>query len=278
MMGFIFGLALILVIVWFGDVMFDLNFGYLTYGLMVLIFVLVSVFGNDDDTTIVVEQPVAEKEVVILDDREQIKQDLKDIKQGFKDIKQGLIQLSESGSTEKGATELIETTIEVTNELVDDATTTSDEPKASEDTTSTETKTGVSNVGLWFVTICVFVFGVLMFESFWISVAISTVFFITFMDSSITVSQTPNGEAKRVESWLYDSRPTEYINNKVRSRTPVYLYKNGGETVASTSPNPNVTEWENAKVYSDITLKHHTTGQLYACTKTKICYPIQSND
>lgn len=258
MMMFI-GYIICMLLLGFIGYILDEDFGFGTYLLATVVFFTIQLTSCDGDekvdtTTaaeIVIDQEELKKDLTAL--KSELKTTLEEVSQARQEIEKEVKQLEQQASAE----------LEQVNKEV---TTDEDSP---------------SIILAIVVTLVAFIIVLFVFESLWVSVGIAAVIWSMMTNVIITTTQTQTDSAptelKQVNHNQYGRTSTEYINNKQRSRTKVYLYKNGKDLVASTSSSPDITE-ANVRVYNDLTLKKHTTGILYACAKNNICYPVESNE
>lgn len=176
--------------------------------------------------------------------------------------KQEIQQLKEATAVEMA--EIKADLVELNEEVVAEAS----------ELTSTDNGDNSNNNVAVVATIVVFVLVWIFSESVIIAVFVASLCF-SFLGENLTidVSQTDTDEPSVLKQVDTSRRKyeTEYMSNRLRSKTPVYLYKDSGDTVATSDP----TLRDNAIViFHPKRLVKHTTGQLYACKTSKLCYPV----
>lgn len=129
--------------------------------------------------------------------------------------------------------------------------------------------------GVVIITVIIFFLVWIFSESLIVGVFIAAMCF-SFLGDNLSVgnSSTDSDEPQELKQIDTSRRKydTEYMSNRLRSKTPVYLYKDSGETVATSDPS---LKDKATLIFKPKRLVKHTSGQLYACQTSKVCYPVK---
>jgi len=144
-----------------------------------------------------------------------------------------------------------------------------------EQTTDSDDSSSV-NTGFVLVTCVIFVVVWIFTESLFVGIFVAFMFF-SFVGDNISVTSSTSTKSEDAVQTLKQVNTkgrrfkTEYLSNRIRSKTPIYLFKGDDGQIATSDPS---LKDEAPIIFKPIKLVTHSSGMLYACKDSKQCYPV----